>query len=102
MSFRSFFSFVCIFSSLLSAKAQEQADSTLTGEEIDEVVVTGNNTVTRTSAPVRIITTHQKERLGITDISDALKRTAGVDVKDYGGVGGLKTVSVRGLGSQHT
>ncbi|MDE7413752.1 MAG: TonB-dependent receptor [Muribaculaceae bacterium] len=39
---------------------------------------------------------------GITDISDALKRLPGVNLRDYGGAGGLKTVSVRGLGASHT
>ena len=39
---------------------------------------------------------------GITDISDAIKRLPGVNLRDYGGAGGLKTVSVRGLGAQHT
>ena len=32
----------------------------------------------------------------------ALKRFAGVQVKDYGGVGGMKTVNIRGLGAGHT
>ena len=35
-------------------------------------------------------------------IADALKQFAGVYVKDYGGVGGLKTVSIRSLGANHT
>lgn len=39
---------------------------------------------------------------GITDIGDALRRLAGVNLRDYGGVGGVKTVSVRGLGATHT
>lgn len=39
---------------------------------------------------------------GVTDISDALRRLPGVNLRDYGGAGGLKTVSVRGLGAQHT
>lgn len=39
---------------------------------------------------------------GIVDIADALNRFSGVNIKDYGGSGGLKTISVRGLGSRHT
>ncbi len=41
-------------------------------------------------------------RRGITDTGDALRRLAGVNLRDYGGAGGLKTVSVRGLGAAHT
>ena len=34
-------------------------------------------------------------------MADALKYFSGVQIKDYGGLGGLKTVNVRSLGSQH-
>lgn len=36
------------------------------------------------------------------DAGELLQKLAGVNVRSYGGLGGLKTVSVRGLGSQHT
>ena len=35
------------------------------------------------------------------DVSDVLRHFTGVQVKDYGGTGGLKTVNVRSLGSEH-
>ena len=34
-------------------------------------------------------------------VSDAVRRFTGVQLKDYGGAGGLKTVNVRSLGSEH-
>lgn len=49
----------------------------------------------------RIDTTAIRLR-GITSMSDALRRLAGVNLRDYGGAGGLKTVGVRGLGAGHT
>lgn len=39
--------------------------------------------------------------LSTTSVADALKYFSGVQIKDYGGLGGLKTVNVRSLGSQH-
>lgn len=36
-----------------------------------------------------------------TSVADAIRYFGGVQVKDYGGVGGLKTINVRALGSQH-
>ncbi len=39
---------------------------------------------------------------GYLQVSDVLKNFAGTFIKDYGGVGGLKTVSVRSLGANHT
>ena len=53
-------------------------------------------------AAVQTLTVHQIEQLPTLQLSDALKYMSGVVVKDYGGTGGMKTVSVRGLGSQHT
>ena len=34
-------------------------------------------------------------------VTDAVRRFTGVQLKDYGGTGGLKTVNVRSLGSEH-
>jgi len=42
------------------------------------------------------------EQLGLTSLADAVKRFAGTNVRDYGGIGGMKTVSVRNLGAHHT
>lgn len=39
---------------------------------------------------------------GITDLADALRRMAGTNIRDYGGVGGMKTLSVRSMGATHT
>ena len=40
--------------------------------------------------------------LGISSVADAVKRFAGVTVRDYGGIGGMKTISLHSLGAQHT
>jgi outer membrane cobalamin receptor len=36
------------------------------------------------------------------NVADAIRNFAGVKFRDYGGIGGLKTVSVRSLGANHT
>ncbi len=54
------------------------------------------------TVPYHFIGEEDVKLSGITDIGDALRRLPGVNVRDYGGAGGLKTVSVRGLGAQHT
>ena len=38
----------------------------------------------------------------VADLTDAFNHMAGVFLRDYGGTGGMKTVSVRGLGASHT
>ena len=57
--------------------------------------------------PSRSIATSQSlqgkelQALSNTSVADALKYFAGVQIKDYGGLGGLKTINVRSLGAQH-
>lgn len=57
---------------------------------------------TGTAAPLQRMDSVDFLRRGVTDMGDALRRFAGVNLRDYGGAGGLKTVSVRGLGAAHT
>ncbi len=40
--------------------------------------------------------------LASVSVADAVKYFSGVVIKDYGGIGGLKTISVRSLGANHT
>ena len=42
------------------------------------------------------------QQLSSHSIADALRYFSGVQVKDYGGVGGIKTVNVRSMGTNHT
>ena len=54
------------------------------------------------SAPLQVISKGDFEKYGIKELHEAVKRFSGVQIKDYGGIGGVKTVSVRSMGSQHT
>lgn len=85
----------------LCVHAQEASDST---RVIDEVEVTGTGSRASASAGAlsQTVTAAEAEMLGLQDVSDVLRRMAGVTVTDYGGLGGLKTVSVRNMGAAHT
>jgi len=54
------------------------------------------------ATPLQVMDASKIERLNVTQLSDAVKFFSGATVKDYGGVGGMKTVSVRGFGATHT
>ncbi len=54
------------------------------------------------SVPVQVMTGEDARATGIQTVADAVRRFAGTTVKDYGGIGGLKTVSLRGFGAEHT
>ncbi len=89
--------------SCLPSSAQD-TDSISDGRVLSGVTVT-DKARTRPAdgtAPLRMIDSEAILRLGVTDIADALHRMPGVTLRDYGGAGGMKTVSVRGFGARHT
>ena len=54
------------------------------------------------ATPLQLMDSSRLEKIPSMQVSDVVKHFSGVTVKDYGGVGGLKTVSVRSLGANHT
>lgn len=84
--------------------AQQQKVDTTHVYSIPEVVVSDRYQTreVRATAPTQIFSKEELNNLHVLQVSDAVKHFAGVTVKDYGGIGGLKTVSIRSLGAQHT
>ena len=52
--------------------------------------------------PLQVLKGAALERLNNLSVADAVRYFSGVQLKDYGGVGGLKTINVRSMGSNHT
>ena len=73
-------------------------------DTLENVRVTSKKKINVSSSPnpVQILNTTDPSKTNSLTVADALKHFAGVIVKDYGGVGGLKTISVRSLGANHT
>lgn len=67
---------------------------------IAEVEVSARRSVTEIIAP-QTLNGEQLQRFNSLSVADALRFFSGLQVKDYGGVGGLKTVNIRSMGSQH-
>ncbi|WP_291910055.1 TonB-dependent receptor [Chitinophaga sp. CB10] len=51
--------------------------------------------------PSQKLTGEQLKSLNSFSVADAIRYFAGVQVKDYGGIGGLKTVDMRSMGTNH-
>ena len=93
---------ICALSLPLEAQGQIFSDTTL-NKDIQEVYISAERTAgVRAVSAQKIADTRLMSATGSLQISDVLKYFSGVTVKDYGGIGGLKTVSVRGLGASHT
>ncbi len=67
---------------------------------IEEVTVVGKHTPSEV-IPAQVLSGEQLQRLNTVSVADAIRYFSGVQVKDYGGIGGLKTVNIRSMGSQH-
>ena len=91
--------FVLLSFPIMAVTGQVVSDSLL-----PEAVTVGmkRDITLRTSVPVFRLDSTLLRRTGSTDITSALRHLAGVNLRDYGGAGGLKTVSVRGIGATHT
>lgn len=78
----------------------EQSNRLDSIQHLQEVTVTSRKP-SRTIATSQTMQGADLQALSTTSVADALKYFAGVQIKDYGGLGGLKTINVRSLGAQH-
>lgn len=95
--------FFVFFSALLAVTPVSSAQIN-SCDSNDSIISLRNVEVTagrRPLATVQELGGPSLQALSSTSIADALKYFAGVQIKDYGGLGGLKTVNVRSLGAQH-
>jgi len=94
---------ITAFTAFISAfSAYAVNDSTARNLQEFEVVSGRVRKEVTSTSPLFNLTNERMKTMGVTDISDALHRLPGVNIRDYGGAGGMKTVSVRGFGTTHT
>lgn len=80
-----------------------QAD-TVKVRQLNEVQINAkkNSLMLSSPAPVQLISGEELKRINSLSVADAVRYFSGVQLKDYGGVGGLKTINVRSMGTNHT
>lgn len=92
-----FILFIAFFCAYSWSFAQERA------QEVGEVNVSFSKLQTyRVDSLHTYLTRTDIDALQPDDLGELLKKVPGANVKTFGGLGGFKTVSIRGLGSQHT
>lgn len=96
--------FPCAYTSAQSALVQTDldraADSIARQFALDEVTVSARRRE-EPVIPVQKLQGARLEGLSTQSVADAVRYFSGVQIKDYGGVGGLKTVDVRSMGTNH-
>ena len=95
----SFFCLLLTTHSSYATNPNEIEDSTLFSETLDEVVVTAQSY--KEVIPAQTLGGKELEALRSHSVADALRYFSGVQLKDYGGVGGIKTVNIRSMGTNH-
>ncbi|MEG2282383.1 MAG: TonB-dependent receptor plug domain-containing protein, partial [Rikenellaceae bacterium] len=63
----------------------------------EDVTVVGSK-VQKEVIPVQTLSGVELEKLSVHSVADAVRYFSGVQIKDYGGIGGLKTVNIRSMG----
>ena len=89
-----------LLASLLFAAslAQPQAPDTLATAS----VVGYRSPESLSGAPLQRVSDSFISKTGSITLVEALRTLSGISVKDYGGIGGLKTVDIRSFGARHT
>ena len=96
---RALFTLFCLLTlTRMIAQNDVETDSNAIG--LDDVVVWGSNNG-REIVPSQRLGGKQLEALSSLSVADAVRYFSGIQLKDYGGVGGLKTVDVRSMGTNH-
>ena len=94
---------LCVLLFAFSSLSAQEVDTVACKQLLElEVVSSAKPSEVSSASPLQVMDSEDFLRVGALSLSDAVKRMTGVDVRDYGGVGGLKTVSVRGMGAKHT
>lgn len=87
---------IVLFYFFIISQAQSRLDSLQHLGEIIVIAKPFQNVI-----PVQSLSGKQLETLSSHTVADALRYFAGIQVKDYGGLGGLKTIDVRNMGTHH-
>ena len=70
-------------------------------QHLDEVTVTARSFSFKEVIPSQKLSGKELQNLNSHTVADALRYFSGVQLKDYGGVGGIKTVNIRSMGTNH-
>ena len=79
---------------------QAQEKDTIRSRDIQEIIVNRKLQETGVISSQKL-TGKELEKMNSTSVADAIRYFSGIQLKDYGGIGGMKTVNIRGMGTQH-
>ena len=93
------FIFLLLTHSVSATSPTDDEYSPLDSTLLNEVIVTAQSY--KEVIPAQTLGGQELEALRSHSVADALRYFSGVQLKDYGGVGGIKTVNIRSMGTNH-
>ena len=96
-----FFTLLCVVAAAQSSATDSlYLDSIYRHLELDEYTVIARVKEKDIIIP-QTLAGVQLKKMNALSVADAIRYFSGVQIKDYGGVGGLKTVNIRSMGTNH-
>ncbi|MCQ2328821.1 MAG: TonB-dependent receptor plug domain-containing protein, partial [Paludibacteraceae bacterium] len=83
----------------LWALPEPESDSISRFCTLDEVTIVAKKQIV--VIPAQSLDGERLQELSAHSVADAMRYFSGVQIKDFGGVGGIKTVDIRSMGSHH-
>ncbi len=96
MYFYRLFGAIALLVISFSAFSQSKLDSVQHINEVKVVAKRYNEII-----PAQTLKGKELQQLNSFSVADAIRFFSGVQIKDYGGVGGIKTVNIRSMGTNH-
>jgi len=84
----------------ISIFSQSSKNDTVNTKVIESIIINMKRQETGVISSQKLSGT-ELEKLNSTSVADAVRYFSGIQIKDYGGIGGMKTVNIRAMGSQH-
>ncbi|WP_294243556.1 TonB-dependent siderophore receptor [uncultured Chryseobacterium sp.] len=91
---------VFLISAPASVFSQKRENDSIGTRMIQDIIINSKRQETGVISSQKLSGT-ELEKLNSTSVADAVRYFSGVQIKDYGGIGGMKTVNIRAMGSQH-
>lgn len=91
-----YFILSCLANAQDLSPAQSRLDSVQHLQEVSVIANRYNEVI-----PAQRLSGKELESLNSFSVADAIRYFSGVQIKDYGGIGGLKTVDIRSMGTNH-
>lgn len=83
--------------------SQANVKESLQDDTLQEVSITRQRDIPlSTTVSAQRLSSKDLESSNSLNVGDAIKGFNGVQIRDYGGIGGMKTIDVRNMGSKHT